>query len=123
MAAKEKPRVEEVLAKALAAEGMEPEREFVFHPLREWAFDCAFPDQKIVIDIQGHRFHSKPEDRRNDYEKVSAATEAGYKVLLYPASKVLTKKYLPLIVEQIQRVLFGVNVYESSAWVTKYIGD
>lgn len=40
----------------LAAKLPEPESEYRFHPVRKWAFDRAWPDQKIAFEIEGGGF-------------------------------------------------------------------
>jgi hypothetical protein len=103
-----KPRVEQILADALAARYGTPFiTEHVFHAERKWRFDVAIPSLLIGVEIQGYRSHSRASAMRRDAEKYDAAVEAGWKVLIYPADAVLTKKRLARIVEQIGRVAGG----------------
>lgn len=116
-----KIRVEDVLAAALEkAYGRKPEIEYQFHPTRRWRFDIAFVDQRLAVEVDG-KFHASLSANRKDAEKHNAALEAGWRVLRYPASAVLTKKRLPRIVEQIGRVLCGTHDPESAGCVL--VGD
>ena len=116
-----KQRVEAVLATALElAYSQRPETEYCFCGNRKWAFDCAYPEQKLGVEIDG-RYHLRAKRHREDCEKRNAAKEMGWSVLAYPASSVTTKKRLARIVEQIGRVLMGVSDPESAACVL--IGD
>ena len=56
--AKPKPRTsseyEEAFALQLRVAGLPaPEREFVFHPLRKWRFDFAWPEQFVAAEVEG----------------------------------------------------------------------
>jgi very-short-patch-repair endonuclease len=93
-----------------------PTKEFRFHPTRRWRFDLVFRREKLAVEIDG-AFHVSQKRLREDAEKRNAAIEQGYRVLTYPASSVLTKCRLPLIVEQIARVLCGASDPDSSAHV------
>ena len=116
-----KQRVEDVLAAAIEnAYHRKPEVEYAFHPTRKWRFDCAFPDLRLAVEVDG-AFHASLSANRKDAEKHNAALEAGWRVLRYPASAVLTKKRLPRIVEQVGRVLMGVSDTDSAACVL--VGD
>ena len=74
------------------------------HPFRHWRFDLAYPSIKLAIEING-RSHLRHGRHRKDCEKINAAIAAGWRVLQYPASCVLTKKRCERIVEQIARVV------------------
>lgn len=102
-----KPTVPQLLARALNKRiGKRPTLEYRFHPSRMWRADLAFVRQKLLIEVDGSR-HASLARHRKDAAKRNAAVEMGYKVLTYPAGAVLTKCRLPLIVEQIYRVLCG----------------
>ena len=114
-----KPRVENVLADALEkATHRRPVLDHVFHPERRWKFDVAYPTAKLAVEING-RFHLVQSQHRKDCEKINAALEMGWRVLQYPASVVTTKARLPLVVEQITRVLCGaIDVYSAAEVMT-----
>lgn len=110
-------RIEATLARALAKRcGVRPRREYRFHPTRRWRFDLAFVKQKLAIEIDGN-WHLTNKQRRSDCEKQNAATEQGWRVLVYPARSVATKKRQGRIVEQIARVLCEINDDEQSGIV------
>lgn len=116
----EKIRVEDLLADALAkAYKQKPETEYHFCD-RGWRLDIAYPSQKLAIEIDG-RFHLSHKRHRQDCEKRNCAKELGWQVLAYPASAVTTKKRLPRIVEQIGRVLMGVDDVDAATCVL--VGD
>lgn len=110
-------RVEDILADALEKRlGRRPLREQVFHKVRGWKLDLSYPEQGVAIEIDGQRHLSHPQKRR-DCEKLNAAVEMGYVVLVYPASSITTAKRLPSIVEQVARVVCGVDDPNASACV------
>lgn len=84
---------------------------------RQWRIDVAFPRQKLAIEIHG-RYHARMAAIRKDAEKQNWLTAHGWRTLVYPASCVLTAKRLPLIVEQIVRVLHGVGTTEDEHVLT-----
>lgn len=111
------PRVEIILRAALRQAGYPASRlEYQFHTRRRWRFDVAFVRPKVAIEIDGQR-HLRHSQARKDAEKRNAAVAMGWRVLVYPASAVTTKSRLPLIVEQIARVLCEVRDPESDAYV------
>ena len=55
-----------------------PEREYVFHPARKWAFDFAWPGQKVAVEIEGGTAFGKSRHSRGagfvgDCQKYNAA--------------------------------------------------
>lgn len=86
-------KLELELAGTLALMGLEPEREYRFHPTRRWRFDFAFPDVRLAVELNGSIFnaengadagrHSRGVGQMNDYEKGNAAAEIGWTVLWY----------------------------------------
>lgn len=73
----------------LRAHGLpEPEYEYRFHPTRKWRFDCAWPDRKLAVEIDGGTWAHKPSHsggagHRRDCEKRNAAILLGWRVLTY----------------------------------------
>lgn len=69
--------------------------ELKFHPRRQWRFDWCIPTLRLAVEIDGGNMLCKwsPKLRRHipvghhvlskDYEKLNAATEAGWIVLRY----------------------------------------
>lgn len=104
-----KQRIEDMLGDAVfKMTGHRFVREY--HPFndRKWAFDLACPSEKIAVEVSG-RYHLHHKQFRGDCERNNWAQAAGWKVLVYPASSVTTHARLPLICEQIHRVLCGVS--------------
>ena len=84
---------EETFALQCKAYGFTPEREFRFCPNRKWAFDFAFPGQKVAIEIEGGtRFgrsrHSRGDGFEGDCVKYNMATRLGWKVYRYSTEMV-----------------------------------
>jgi len=54
---------------------------------RKFRFDCANPEKKIAIEINGGLWtygrHSRPIGMQQDYIKYNAATVEGWRVLIY----------------------------------------
>lgn len=74
--------------------GPMPKSEYMFHPDRRWAFDYAWPDVKIAIEIQGGTW-SKPPGKHlrapgysKDCKKLNAAVAMGWKVMWFPSDMV-----------------------------------
>jgi very-short-patch-repair endonuclease len=73
--------------------GPEPEREYKFHPSRNWRFDFAWPDREIAVEIEGgvhegasRGRHMRQEGFARDCEKYAEAALMGWRVLrLTPA--------------------------------------
>lgn len=69
--------------------GTEPERQYRFHPVRQWAFDFAFPNVRLAVEIQGgtamrgRSGHTSISGMQADYAKYNAAQLRGWRVLLY----------------------------------------
>lgn len=100
---------EAFLADALVDAGLpRPKLGHKFHRRRKWQADLYYDVASLIIEVDGNT-HCRTAQYRKDRERDNAAIAAGYRVLRYPASSVFTKKRLPRIVEQIKRVLCGVQ--------------
>lgn len=91
--AKAKSKLELQLAQELELEGIDGfEREFRFHETRRWRFDFAWPTEKIACEVNGGIFkqgrHSRGAGQESDYEKLNAATAAGWFVFQFGPSQV-----------------------------------
>ncbi|MDO4750461.1 MAG: hypothetical protein Q4A24_00015 [Akkermansia sp.] len=68
-----------------AAGGPELVREYRFEPKRRWRADFAWPDAKMLIEIEGGVWnrgrHLTPRGFMNDAEKYPAATLQGWAVI------------------------------------------
>jgi hypothetical protein len=85
---------EETFALHCKAHGISPEREFRFCEGRKWAFDFAFPESMVAIEIEGGTAFGKSRHSRgkgfvNDCAKYNAATRLGWKVYRYTTEMVL----------------------------------
>ena len=65
-----------------------PEREYKFHPTRKWAFDFAWPTQKLAVECEGgtefgKSRHSYGKGFENDAEKYNEANLMGWRVLRF----------------------------------------
>lgn len=57
-----------------------------FHPTRRWAFDLAFPSQKLAVEVDGRGRHQTVAGVRGDCEKLNEAVRMGWRVLRFPAT-------------------------------------
>ena len=85
-----------------------PEREYRFHPERQWRLDFAWPDQRVGVEIQGGTYrkggHSTGAGIRRDQEKLNAAQELGWRLLQFDGLAVGPRQ-LPTTIETVRRVL------------------
>jgi very-short-patch-repair endonuclease len=69
-----------------------PVREYKFHKERKFAFDFAWPEQKIACEIEGgtdHRSrHTSPEGYARDCEKYNEAALLGWRVYRFTGKQV-----------------------------------
>jgi hypothetical protein len=76
------------------AHGFTPVREYRFCEGRKWAFDFAFPESMVAIEIEGGtRFgksrHSRGDGFERDCEKYNNATRIGWRVYRYTTEMVV----------------------------------
>ena len=94
-----KPRKPSVLERTfltrwlqLAGDQPEPVTEFVFAPPRKWRADFAWPDQRVLVEIEGGVFgksrHTSGAGYTEDCHKYNAAQVAGYLVLRFTGTMV-----------------------------------
>ncbi len=112
---------DEIVARCLARRLPVPEREYKFAaPVRLWAFDLAWVDAKIALEIEGGAFAGKPcpecgqrpsgrHNRgagfRKDREKYGEAFCRGWRVLTVMPEQVKSG----LVMDWLQRVLTRVK--------------
>lgn len=77
---------EEELARHLRAMRLpEPVREYRFAPPRRWRADFAYPEKKLLIEVEGGVWvngrHNRPLGFIKDAEKYNEAACLGYRVL------------------------------------------
>lgn len=62
-----------------------PQREYKFHPSRNWRMDFAWPHCKIAVEVEGGTYvkgrHVRPEGYRKDCIKYNEAALLGWTVL------------------------------------------
>ena len=80
-------RLEVTLALHMRAAGLNPEREYRFHPPRRWRFDFAFLDKKVAIECEGGTWtngrHVRGSGFEKDVEKYNQAAIDGWIVLRF----------------------------------------
>ena len=64
-----------------------PEREYRFAPPRRYRADFAYPEQKILVEVQGGIYtrgaHSRGTGLERDYEKINLAQLNGFMVFQF----------------------------------------
>lgn len=62
-----------------------PTLELRFHPTRRWRFDCAWPDRKLAVEVEGGVYmqgrHSRGTGMEADAEKYAEAAIHGWTVI------------------------------------------
>lgn len=85
-------KLEDKLRGQLWAHNLWPVRQFYFHPVRKWRSDFAFPDHKLLIEVDGGEWingaHNRGAGKARDNEKDHAAIAMGYRVLHFTGSQV-----------------------------------
>lgn len=81
-----------------------PGREFCFDPSRKWAFDFAWPDLKIAVEIEGgtefgKSRHSQGKGFEQDARKYNRATYLGWKVYRFSTAMVKSAEAIDFIRE------------------------
>lgn len=86
--------------------GPAPVTEFVFHPVRDWRFDYAWPAAKVAVEMEGGTFkrggrsrHTTAVGHHEDCNKYNEAALLGWCVLRYTA-KHMAESPVP-VVEQV----------------------
>jgi len=84
----------------------EPEREFRFHPERQWRADFGWPVQGVLVEFEGGAYsggrHTCGKGFENDCEKYNTAALLGYVVLRFTARHVESGKALEAIEQALQ---------------------
>lgn len=89
----------------------EPQKEYIFHPVRKWRFDYCWPRHKIALEVEGGIFghtkkngvksktgaHSSITGILRDIEKYNAAAEHGWRILRVTPDDLLKTKTLELL--------------------------
>lgn len=100
--------IEDILASQLSAWGLPaPVREYRFAPPRRFRADFAYPQIKLLIEVEGGVWlggegrHTNGKGYENDCRKYNLATSLGYRVLRYTPEMVRTCEALT----DIERIL------------------
>lgn len=90
-----------------------PEREYRFDAHRRWKTDFAWPEHKIIVEIEGgtrrQGRHNRYQGYRDDCEKYNAATVQGWRVLRYTGEMITDD---PLVAVGNVCYLLGVKMRE-----------
>ena len=86
-------------------------REFQAVPGRKFRHDFAFPDSRLLIEVQGGIYQRGRSGHTgaslaSDYAKLNAATCAGYRVLMF-GPRDLSKRALPETLDAIRAALMA----------------
>ena len=94
-------KAEAKLARQLKRLNVHIDREFRFHPIRDWRFDFAIPEYMVAIEVEGgiHMMgrHQRPEGFSEDCRKYNAAALAGWRVLRFTPAMIETGEAAEII--------------------------
>ena len=81
------------LARAVVFVGLPaPVRQYLFHPVRKWRFDLAFPDYMLAVEVDGGTFtngrHTRGAGYAEDCIKYAEAVTLGWRVLRFTTGQV-----------------------------------
>jgi very-short-patch-repair endonuclease len=87
-------------------DGPELEKEYRFHPVREWRFDYALPPLKIAVEVEGAVWsngrHTRGSGFIKDCIKYNSAAALGWTVFRLPEALIEKPDHLKLIIEFIK---------------------
>jgi len=99
-------KLEETLAFQMKAIGINPDREYRFHPPRKWRFDFAFPAQKVAIEAEGGTWtngrHTRGAGFGLDCEKYNQASLDGWTLLRFTGDQIKSGEALQTIEKALQ---------------------
>jgi len=106
-ARKMKSAPEEQLALRIKATGLPaPVREYKFAPKRRFRADFAWPDRKILAEVEGGTWsggrHVRGKGYESDCEKYSIAAMLGYRVLRFTTAMVRDGRAIGLLTATIR---------------------
>jgi very-short-patch-repair endonuclease len=105
----EKTKYEDLLYRQIVAGSdlPDPVRQFRFHPDRRYRCDFAWPNHKLIVEIEGQIWnngrHTRGSGFLKDCQKYNEAELMGYHVLRYPPELVEDMTALKQIIEFIGR--------------------
>lgn len=102
--------LEELLLFQIRAVGLpEPVREYRALPERRWRWDFAWPEARLLVEVQGKRWglgaHTSGKGTARDWEKNNLAVLSGWRVLYAWDEAIESGK----MIEWILRILSGVG--------------
>jgi very-short-patch-repair endonuclease len=97
---------EEAFALQCRADGLDPLREYVFHPTRKWRFDFYFPERKLAVEIEGGIWsggrHSRGAGFESDCYKYNMAAKMRIRVLRYSIGMVMSGQAIQDVLEMLK---------------------
>jgi very-short-patch-repair endonuclease len=103
-----KPKLRESKGETLLALQLRAQRlygwqcEYIFAPPRKWRADFAFPEKRLLIEVEGGIWtrgrHTRGGGFENDCEKYNAATIGGWRVLRFSTDMVKRGNALGIII-------------------------
>lgn len=101
-------RAEEELLVHLRVAGLPlPEREFRFHPIRQWRFDFAWEDRRLAVEVEGGVWtqgrHVRGAGFENDCEKYAEAVALGWRVMRVTPRQIRDGRALDWITRALRR--------------------
>jgi very-short-patch-repair endonuclease len=107
-AARVSASVDRIFAALLTRAGLPlPVPEFRFEPQRRWRADFAWPDQKLILEVEGGVFirgrHSRGAGMLGDFEKYNRAAVLGWRLLRCTPKGL----YDPETITMLQQALYG----------------
>ena len=94
---------DELAAHITYAELPPPEREYRFAPPRKYRADFAWPDRRLLVEVEGGTYsrgrHVRPEGYAKDCEKYNLAALQGWRVLRFTGGMVRDGSALAAIEE------------------------
>ena len=81
-----------------------PIREFIFHPVRRWRFDLAWPERKLALEVDGVVYHEAGKGRHQtvsgveqDCNKFNEALLLNWRILRVTQAQVKSGEALAFI--------------------------
>ena len=78
-----------------------PVGEFIFHPVRKWRLDHAWPDRKLAVEVQGgifsHGRHVRGAAMLKEFEKLNTAAAMGWRFLYFTPGQIADGSAMPVI--------------------------
>jgi len=83
-----------------------PDREYVFHPVRKWRFDFAWPYKMVAAEIEGGIWsggrHTSGRGFEGDCEKYNAAAMLGWKVFRFTGKHVKSGEAVQVVSAELE---------------------